>query len=172
VTTPPLQTERLSLEPLEVSHAAEMVELLAPRSLYAFYPEEPSPSLVELTERYERQVRGQSADGTQVWHNWILRERSSGLAVGFVQATVIGDTAELAWVLGEAHQRKGFATEAATTVRDAFTTETIGIPVTSLIAHIAPGHTGSESVAQRLGLRPTEIWYDGEIRWHLSVSDS
>ncbi len=165
MATPALETPRLLLEPLRVEHADEMVDLLADRALYAFYADEASPTLDELRERYARQVRGTSADGTQEWHNWILRLRSTGAAAGFVQATVTRDdagatTAELAWVVGSAYQGQGLAGEAAAVVRDA-----LRDPGTTVIAHIAPGHTASESVARRLGLLPTDVVHEGETRW-------
>ena len=167
MATPALETPRLLLEPLRVDHADEMVDLLADRALYAYYDDEASPSLDELRERYARQSRGVSADGTQEWHNWILRVRSTGEAAGFVQATVTRDdagaaTAELAWVVGSAYQGQGFAGEAGAAVRDA-----LRVPGTTVIAHIAPGHTASESVARRLGLLPTDVVHEGETRWQL-----
>jgi RimJ/RimL family protein N-acetyltransferase len=178
------------------AHADEMVELLADRSLYAFYDDEASPTLDGLRERYARQALGLSPDGREVWHSWIVRERSSGLAIGFVQATVGAtagtssagaDTAatpydgvrsaELAWVIGVPWQGDGYATEAAAAVLDAVREDrardaartTTGDDVTFVHAHIAPGHTASETVARRLGLAPTEVVHDGEIRWQLTL---
>jgi RimJ/RimL family protein N-acetyltransferase len=166
VPTPALETERLMLEPLRVEHAEEMVDLLADRALYAFYADEASPTLAELRERYERQSRGRSSDGREEWHNWILRLRTTGDAVGFVQATVTGDdsarTVELAWVVGSAYQRHGLAGEAGAAVLTA-----MGRPGTTVIAHIAPGHVASASVARRLGLHPTDQQHEGETRWEL-----
>jgi RimJ/RimL family protein N-acetyltransferase len=168
VATKELATERLLLEPLRVGHADEMVDLLADRRLYAFYADEASPTLAELRERYERQVRGWSEDGTQEWHNWIIRLRETGAAAGFVQATVTHDdstgrTVELAWVVGTPYQGIGLATEAAGAVRDALRDRR-----TTVIAHIAPGHVASESVARHLGLDPTDEQHEGETRWVLA----
>ena len=172
-------TARLNLEPLRVEHAEEMVGLLADRALYSFYDDEASPTLLELRERYERQVQGRSADGTQEWHNWVLRLRGAGdaaasgaglgtgPAVGFVQATVTGATprtVELAWVVGTAYQGRGLASEAAAAVRDELGT------ASTVIAHIAPGHVASESVARRIGLSPTAEQHDGETRWVRTLS--
>ena len=179
------------------AHADEMVELLADRSLYAFYDDEASPTLDGLRERYARQAVGLSPDGREVWHSWIVRERSSGLAIGFVQATVgatagtssaDADTAatpydglrsaELAWVVGVPWQGNGYATEAAAAVVAAVRepnphapprTVSTGDDVTLVHAHIAPGHTASETVARRLGLAPTEVVHEGEIRWQLTL---
>lgn len=165
--TPPLRTERLDLEPLRVGHADEMVHVLADRELYAFYDDEPSPTLDELRSRYERQSTGGPPGGGEDWHNWILRERSSGEAVGFVQATVRGEVADLAWVVGTAYQGRGYATEAARAARDALAAA--GAQIAQ--AHIAPGNEPSEAVAQHLGLELTdEVDPDGERLWRLPLA--
>jgi RimJ/RimL family protein N-acetyltransferase len=192
LTTPALRTERLDLEPVSPSHADEMVGVLADRALYACYDDEPSPTLEELRKRYARQASGLSPDGREVWHSWIVRERESGTAVGFLQATVgptagsssaAADTvatpydglpsAELAWVIGLSWQGRGYATEAAAAVRDAVRGpgSVTGDDVTRVQAHIAPGHVASETVARHLGLTPTDVTHHGETRWLLTLSD-
>jgi RimJ/RimL family protein N-acetyltransferase len=80
---------------------------------------------------------------------------------------VRGSTAELAWVVGTAYQGRGYATEAATAVRDSLLRGETGTPMVALEAHIAPGHHASEAVAQHLGLTPTDITVASETRWHL-----
>ena len=147
-----------------------MVGLLADRGLYAYYDDEASPTLDELTARYERQTRGHSVDGEQVWHNWVLRVVATDEAAGFVQATVGSGDVELAWVVGTAYQGRGYATEAATAVRDAFLAGRLGISTNVVMAHIAPGNRASEAVAQHLGLEPTGEVVDGETRWVLRVA--
>src|SRR6059058_1561421 len=95
----PLETGRLLLEPLRPDHSAELAPVLADPALYVFTGGDP-PSAAELGERYERQARGRSADGRELWLNWIVRERAGGAAVGYVQATVepVSGVAEVAWV--------------------------------------------------------------------------
>jgi RimJ/RimL family protein N-acetyltransferase len=140
-----------------------MVGLLADRALYTFYDDEASPSLDELRARYERQAAGRSADGSETWHNWILRLLATGETAGFVQGTVVGDVVYLAWVVGTSSQGQGLATEAALAVRDALAPAGSGVVVQ---AHIAPGNAASERVAARLGLRLTdEVDADGERLW-------
>lgn len=163
--TPDLTTKRLLLEPLRVEHADEMVDVLAPRELYAYYPEQDSPTLDELRATYTRQTRGHSQDGTQTWHNWIMRSRLTSEAIGFIQVTVTKDHAEIAWVVGVPWQGMGYASEAAGAVRDACLRGDTGQTVVDVFCHIAPGHEKSERVARALGLHPTTRWHDGEIRW-------
>lgn len=173
MATAALRTERLDLEPVSPAHADEMVDLLADRGLYVFYADEASPSLDELRTRYSRWAAGGSPDGRETWCTWILRLRSTSACVGFVQATVrVEDrTAELAWVVGTAYQGRGLAREAAAAVRDAVLvgTHATGADAAARVeAHIAPGNTASEAVAQAIGLHPTpDHDADGERLWRL-----
>src|SRR5687767_7576001 len=111
-----VQTARLTLEPLRVGHAEEMAGLLDDPGLHAFIGGRPA-GVGELRSRYERQVGGRSADGTEGWFNWVARERRTGAAVGTVQATLRDEgglrVADLAWVVAAPHQGQGYATEAA-----------------------------------------------------------
>jgi RimJ/RimL family protein N-acetyltransferase len=156
-----LTTQRLRLVPLTVSDADEMVGVLAGSALYVFTGGT-APGAEELRARYGRLVAGRSPDGTQIWHNWIVRTLA-GTAVGTIQATVVdrGARAEVAWVTGEQHWGRGYATEAATAVIG-WLAET---GVSEVLAHIHPGHSASQAVAWRAGLRPADVISNGEQRW-------
>ena len=91
----------------------------------------------------------------------MLRLRGTGQLVGTVQATVTEDAAELAWVVAADQQGKGFAREAAA----AMTAWLRQHGVRRFIAHIHPDHEASIQVARALGLSPTDVRVDGEIRW-------
>jgi RimJ/RimL family protein N-acetyltransferase len=160
----PIETARLTLEPLRVEHAAEMVEVLSAPALYEFTGGAP-PSLERLRARYARQAVGRSPGGSQGWLNWAARERDSGIAVGTVQATLTTRDgciqAELAWVIGAARQRRGYATEAAGAMVRWLRTH----GANAIAAHIHPDHEASMGVARRLGLAPTTVIEDGETRW-------
>ncbi|MGI8716022.1 MAG: GNAT family N-acetyltransferase [Solirubrobacteraceae bacterium] len=163
-----LLTPRLALEPLRVRDAPEMAALLADPDLYRFTGGRP-PTVDELRERYGRQVRGRSPDGREAWRNWIARRRDDGEAVGWLQATIRGAetpiTAELAWTIALAHQRQGYAREAATAVIDELRTG----GVSELVAHIDPDHAASIAVARALGLHATDALVGGETRWRGAV---
>ena len=148
-----ITTPRLDLTPLTPDDADEMVEVLAGDELYAFIGGSP-PTLDELRAQYERQAVGHSADGTETWRNWIIRTRPDGRAVGFVQATITADgrQAEIAWVVGLAWQRRGYATEAATALVGWLDAQGVEI----ITANVHPDHVASESVARRIGLLPTD----------------
>lgn len=155
-----LRTPRLVLEPLSPAHAEEMAPVLADPALHRFTGGAPA-TVDELRERYARQAAGRSPDGRARWLNWVVRHE--GAAVGHLQATVLdaatGPVAELAWVIGSAHQGRGFAREAAAAVVAALPAGAV------LVAHIRPDHAASAAVARALGLRPTGVVVDGEVRW-------
>ncbi len=155
-------TERLQLEPLSETHAAEMVSVLADPSLYEFIGGAP-PSLNDLQAQYRAQVAG-SGDEREVWLNWVIR--LEGVAVGFVQATVTGSVSDVAWVVGAAWQGRGIATEAARAMCDWLTT----VGVSRLEAHVHPAHVASQRVAAALGLIDSkEIDDEGESIWRWSA---
>lgn len=155
-----IETERLVLRPLRVSDAHQMVSVLGDASLYEFTGGEP-PTLDELIDRYRRQAAGSNKPG-EVWCNWIIRTKIDRRAVGFVQATVIGGLADVAWVIGVNDQGRGLASEAAASVCE-WLTDTGDHRVE---AHIHPHHVASQMIAGRIGLvRTGEFDDDGEETW-------
>jgi len=160
--TEAIAAPRVDLTPLTPDDAAEMVDVLAGDELYAFIGGS-SPTSDELHAQYTRQAVGQSADGTEEWHNWIIRTRPYGRAMGFVQATITdqGRQAEIAWLIGLAWQRRGYATEAA----KAMVAWLDANGVVTITASVHPDHVASESVARRAGLLPTDRCIDGERTW-------
>lgn len=158
--TPQLRTDRLVLSPLKPADAHEMVAVLEDPILYEFIGGRP-PSLEELESQYRAQVAGPAAKD-QMWHNWILRLIPSPIAVGFVQATVIGNSSDIAWLIGTDWQGQGLAAEAVIEMCRWL----IAIGTERLTAHIHPDHLVSGRVAAAAGLQPTgEIDDDGEIVW-------
>ncbi|SFS01003.1 Protein N-acetyltransferase, RimJ/RimL family [Agrococcus baldri] len=163
-----LRTARLSLDPLRVDDADALVPVLGDAALYEYTGGE-VPSLEQLRRRYTAQVVGQSSDGAQWWLNWVISLRASGEPVGYVQASVEEQSgarvAEVAWVVGVAHQGRGLAVEAAAAMVDWLT----GQEVRTVVAHVHPQHEASMRVASRLGLERTERWQDGEVRWERAL---
>jgi RimJ/RimL family protein N-acetyltransferase len=155
-----LRTDRLVLTPLEPGDASEMVGVLADVELYAFTGGEP-PSLSQLAARYRAQVAGSASAGER-WHNWIIRVADSNTAVGFVQATVVDDHADVAWMVGVGWQHHGIAREAATAMCQWLR----GCGIRRITAHIHPDHDTSVGVAAACGLQLTdEVDGDGEQIW-------
>jgi RimJ/RimL family protein N-acetyltransferase len=157
-------TDRLTVEPLTAAHASEMHTVLADAALHTFIGGAPR-SAAELEARYARLAAGGSADGTEVWGNWVLRVTASGAAVGELQATLpaAGSTAGpalVAWVVGTPFQGHGYATEAALSLVGRL--RSAGWLVA---ADIHPDHVASQRVARAAGLTPTDVIVDGEVRW-------
>ena len=106
-----------------------------------------APSLEQLTKVHRQQVE-RADDPDVIWHNWVVRSRTIGSAVGNVHSTVTSDTAEIA---GVSRQRQGVAVEAASAMYPWLATR----EVHRLTAHIHPDHVGSAKVAAGLGLVAT-----------------
>jgi RimJ/RimL family protein N-acetyltransferase len=108
-----LATPRLVLEPLVAAHAPEMFAVLSDAAIFRFMDEAPPASLEALADRYGRLETRLSGDGRERWLNWVVREKASAKAVGFVQATLREDgTTLIAYVITPAFQKRGFAREA------------------------------------------------------------
>jgi len=162
LTATPLTSLRLTLEPLTIEHAHEMVAVLADPELYRHTGGAPE-DLHGLRRRYERQTRGVSADGAEQWLNWVIRLEERGSAIGYVQATVQSSAAaaDLAWVVGTGHQGCGYATEAAAAAIEWL----LASGVRACTAHIAHSNGASQAVARRLGFRPSSVIERGEVVW-------
>lgn len=161
-----LETPRLVLEPLQVDHAGQMSALLDDPALHEYIGGEPATE-GQLRDRYRHQVAGRSPDGSQGWLNWVLRRRDDSAALGTVQATLTaeprrkGTMAEVAWIVGTAHQRQGYAREAAA----AMVAWLRSVGVATVIAHVHPGHASSIAVAEAVGLSRTDTVVEGEVRY-------
>ncbi len=146
-----------------------MAEVLAGPSLYAFTGGSP-PSVTSLRARYQRLADGCPSPGVH-WCNWVLEDRSQHRLLGTVQATVArtpgGWGAEVAWIVGEAWQSRGYATEAARGLL-----EWLASPpreVSEVSAHVHPAHGASAGVAAALGMRRTGELVGDEVEWRVEL---
>lgn len=145
-----IHTRRLMLEPLVTGHAEEMFKVLSEPALYEF--EGAAPSSVQwLRERFSRLETRRSSDGSEIWLNWVIRQRSGKLS-GYVQATIHPNgEADVAYVLAVQHWGKGFATEAVA----AMLQELAGsYGVTRFAAVLKQANLRSKRLLQRLGFVP------------------
>lgn len=155
-------TARLELLPLAPGDADELFPVLDDPGLGRFTGEEPPADVEALRDRFEMWASRRSPDGGELWLNWIVRRSEDDRAVGHVQATVGDGDAAIAWVIGTAFQRQGFATEAGQALLR-WLHDVLGVPVVNGCVH--PDNVASQTAAARIGLRPTERWYDGEVVW-------
>lgn len=198
VTARLIRTARLDLQPLRVTHAAEMAGVLADRGLYTFTGGSP-PTAAGLRARYQRWGAG-APDPAVSWCNWVIRLRAERRPAGPVLAgtvlagpvlagPVLGGPVLVgpvlvgtvqATVTGPAGAR---AAEIAWVVGAAWQGRGIGgeaarglvgwlrqLPVRTITAYIHPDHHASAGVARAAGLSPTGRRRDGEVRWQLEIS--
>jgi RimJ/RimL family protein N-acetyltransferase len=165
----PFESERLLMAPLRVDDANEMAVVLADPSLHEFIGGRPF-TVDELRRRYADLVSG-SGSASERWLNWIVRRRGDGVAVGYVQATVMAaDTTPwsyVAWTIGTPWQRQGLASEASSALVGWLTAN----DVAPIVATIHADHVASNSVATRIGLHPTSEVDDGETVWTNAPAD-
>lgn len=116
---PDFHSARLHAEPVELRHAAEMVQVLRDPLVFEYVSGDP-PSLEALERRYAFLAGGSSPDGTQQWLTWILRQSEPPrAAVGFTQASIEEPLHfHVAYVIGKDHQRHGYAREATAAMID------------------------------------------------------
>ena len=158
----PIESKTLRLEPLTVAHAEEMFEPPSETALYDYTPGAPPASVAALRDRYLKLERGTSADGGQVWLNWIIR-LTSGRCVGFVQATIYpARTGDFAFVLAPEYWGRGVAFEACQAAVPYIAKEH---RVTELFATVDPRNTRSVRLLARLGFNEVApaLYPHGEV---------
>jgi ribosomal-protein-alanine N-acetyltransferase len=159
-----LFTTDLTLEPLVADHAAAMFEVLGAPELYRYLDHGPPPSLDHLGSVYKELEARVSPDGSQLWLNWVIRPRG-GAPVGFVQATVGGADAWVAYVLAREYWGRGYAFQAAQAVVGHLRA-TCG--VIRFLAVAEAGNERSIRLLWRLGFRAAT---ESEVREH-GLSDT
>lgn len=114
-----LETPRLVLEPLQITHALALYEPLQAAPIYDYIPEAPSASVEALTTRYQRLSSRKSPAEREAWLNWAMRERREDRYVGILQATVYPDAAAyLAYIVFPAFWRQEYAREGCERILD------------------------------------------------------
>ena len=144
-----LTTDQLVLEPLTRDHAEAMYEVLRDPELFTYLDYGPPPSAEHLRGVYEELEARVSPDGSQLWLNWAVRPRGAE-PVGFVQATVAGADAWVAYVLARKSWGRGFAAEATQAVIDHVRS---ACGVTRFLATTDEGNERSLRLLRRLGFR-------------------
>ena len=141
--------------------AETLYPILFDPALYTFTGGSPPASQASLAEIYARRESRRSPDGDELWLNWLIQEREPGAAIGYAQATISTQQTLIAWVIGVPWQRRGYASEAAQGL--VAWLDILGVPQIRACVH--PGHTASQKVAYRAGLRLASQSIDGEEVW-------
>lgn len=164
--TPPLQTQRLKLEPVRISHAEEVWPQLDDERMWHYFTQLRPKTIDDLRALYARWERG-STDPDEVWWNWLCRDRASGEITAAMQATIVLDAraAYVAYAVYVRHQRKGYAREAVRAVME-HVRETFGI--TRFLAVMDTRNEASYRLAESLGFTRVET-SEGEYVYELRL---
>lgn len=113
------RTARLALEPLAHAHAEPLVAALGHASVSAYLGAPDVTTAAALHARIDRLARGPARAGER-WFNFAIRRREDGVVIGRLEATTYdagdagdaGAWCELAYLIGPAFERRGYAREA------------------------------------------------------------
>lgn len=140
------RTARLAIEPMSACHAAALAAAVADPTpgARALWDE---PATVDATlGRIAHLARGPS-DPRQRWFNFVMRRLDDAVVIGRLEATVYDGWCEIAYLLGTAHQRQGFAREGVQWMLDQLAAA--GFP--EAWAAIHPENFGSIGLVRALG---------------------
>lgn len=114
----PLQSKRLIFEPINALHAEETFSEWQEPALYQFIPTKPPLSVEALALRYERLSSRVSPDHSELWLNWMLKERGdAGQYIGLIEVSINAELeAYLAYFVFKSFRQQGYAIEACQTV--------------------------------------------------------
>ena len=157
----PISSSRLSLTPVTAAHAEEMFAVLDDEKLYEFIGGVPPGSVGEVQRWFSALESRESPDGKELWLTWIVHTVVDPAAIGYVQATVSGTEAEIAWLIGTNWQSQGYASEASRALIGWLREQ----GVDDIRAWVNPGHEASLKVARTAGLHQTATVKDGETLW-------
>ena len=71
-----IEARRVTLEPQTAGHATDMFVVLSDPAIYT-YENSPPPSVEWLRTRFEKLETRRSADGAELWLNWVVRLHSA-----------------------------------------------------------------------------------------------
>lgn len=127
-----------------------MFEVLRDPLIYPYLDFPPPPSLEHVQRVYAQLEHRRSPDGREIWLNWIVIRDAP---IGFVQATIRGEDADVAYVLGSAHWGHGYAFEAMTAMLEHLAAS---YGVRRFFATVEEENERSIRLLERLGFRPAE----------------
>jgi [ribosomal protein S5]-alanine N-acetyltransferase len=149
---------RLRYEVLSADHAQALFAALADPAVYQFIDDRPPASVGELAGRFERMTGGPPAHRThESWWNYALLHVESGRAIGRIQATIVRDRAEIAYLVGSDYWGYGYAREAVTWLHRQLRERTA---VSTFWATARPENVRSIGLLCRLGYTRVNQWPD------------
>ena len=145
-----------------------MLPVLSDDELYEYTGGGPPQSTADLAAWFGALESRKSPAGEELWLTWLLFKIEGHTALGYVQATVRHNAAEIAWLVGSAWQGTGYASEAASALTAWLTTNKLN----RISASIHPDHLASHRVAQAAGLSNSGQIKHGEQVWLMKVPAS
>ena len=110
---------RLLFEPLRADHAAGLFEPLSDPRVWEHIGETALTTVEALAARFDRMASGAPHDRSdENWLNYAVRLKSNGTLIGQLQATIIEQQAEVAYLFGPRHWGHGYAAEAMSAFQD------------------------------------------------------
>jgi RimJ/RimL family protein N-acetyltransferase len=164
----PFSSARLSFIPVLAKHAPLLFDTLRDESLYLHTGGTPPATVGEVKNWFEALESRSSPDGQQGWLTWIIYLTVERQPIGYLQATLDGDQADIAWLVGSEWQGNGFASESASRL----VAWLVDYGVCGISARIRPGHAASCRVASAAGLVRSGYQEDGEDIWQLRPGDA
>jgi ribosomal-protein-alanine N-acetyltransferase len=113
-----LNSQRLRLEPLLVTHSESLFELFQDPALYTWIMREPPNSLADFRAGIEFLEARLSRDQSEYWLNWVAVNRTTGQTVGKIEISLNRETREayLAYTTFQNFWRNGYAAEGCASV--------------------------------------------------------
>lgn len=107
-----LESERLTYEKITKKHADELKNVLCDPRVYMNVDDGVAPSFDELIESFAlREKEAPHHRSDEQWVDYIVRTKELKIAIGRIEATVLEDRAEVAYMLGSTYWRKGYGSE-------------------------------------------------------------
>ncbi len=159
-----IEADRTVLVPLQASDAEALAGLLEEAQLREWLRAE---DVRDLRDRFSAWETRRSPDGDELWLNWVVRERDDARALGWVQATVRGRTANVAYALLPAERGAGAASDA---VRALVRWLRDRLSVTVVTAEIDESNAASARVAVAAGFERTIHRAGDEVVWEHRIT--
>ncbi len=156
----------IELVPLRASHADELAGLLAEPQLREWLR---ADDVEGLRRRFAGWEAGRSPDGRQIWLNWVIRSLPERRTVGWMQATVEHELAEVAYALLAAERGRGYAAHGLRAAVDELRSRH---GVERFEAHVDDANEPSQRVAAAAGFTRSDRTSDGEAVWTLAIGSA
>jgi RimJ/RimL family protein N-acetyltransferase len=147
---------RLRYEPLITEHAQALFPVLADPAVYRYIDDDIPTSVEELSKRFKQMSSGPPVNRTdELWWNYAVRLVESSLLIGRLEATIVQDRAEVAYLFGPAYWGQGYATEAMLWLHRQLQART---SASTFWATVRPENLRSIKLLRRLGYAQVSEW--------------